>query len=246
VWQHGGQSQGGQSEMVRVPLADTTLIPMPESLAGPESETRMLPLIDMMSTGWHGLTRGGVRPGDRVVVIGDGAVGLAAVHGAYAKGAVTTICLGHHPDRLTTAERLGATATIESRDTEEIKQRVMELTGGEGAHTVVDTISSTSSMEAAHACVRAGGTIACLGMDHFMGRTPSVNWFDQFLRNISITGGLVPGARYLPELIGLVEAGRMDPSPLLSHRLPLDEAPEGYRLMAERAEGVVKVALSPS
>jgi threonine dehydrogenase-like Zn-dependent dehydrogenase len=82
-------------------------------------------------------------------------------------------------------------------------------------------------------------------MDHFMGKTPSVNWFDQFLRNISVTGGLVPGKVYLPELVGLVEAGRLDPAPMLSHTLDLGEAAEGYRLMADRVDGVTKVALRP-
>ena len=67
--------------------------------------------------------------------------------------------------------------------------------------------------------MRPGGTIACLGMDHFMGKTPSVNWFDQFLRNISVTGGLVPGKRYFPELLALAERGEIDPAPMLSHRL---------------------------
>ena len=76
---------------------------------------------------------------------------------------------------------------------------------------VVDSISSPGSMATAHATVRPGGTIACLGMDHFMGSTPAINWFDQFLRNISVTGGLVPGPRYIPELLGLVEAGQARP-----------------------------------
>jgi threonine dehydrogenase-like Zn-dependent dehydrogenase len=101
-------------------------------------------------------------------------------------------------------------------------------------------------MATAHATVRPGGTIACLGMDHFMGSTPTINWFDQFLRNISVTGGLVPGPRYIPELLDLVQAGRLDPAPMLSHRMPLTEAAEGYRLMAARAEGVTKVALTPA
>jgi threonine dehydrogenase-like Zn-dependent dehydrogenase len=83
-------------------------------------------------------------------------------------------------------------------------------------------------------------------MDHFMGKTPSVNWFDQFLRNISVTGGLVPGRRYFAELLDLAERGEIDPAPMLSHRLPLADAAEGYRLMADRAEGVVKVALQPA
>jgi threonine dehydrogenase-like Zn-dependent dehydrogenase len=78
-----------------------------------------------------------------------------------------------------------------------------------------------------------------------MGRTPSIDWRDQYLRNISVTGGLVPGPRYLPELLALLEAGTIDPAPMLSHQLPLDEAAEGYRLMAERVPGVTKVALRP-
>jgi threonine dehydrogenase-like Zn-dependent dehydrogenase len=245
TWQHGGDVQGGQSALVRVPLADGTLVATPEALAEPGREATLLPLVDMMSTAWHGLTSAGTAPGESVAVIGDGAVGLSAVHGAVAKGAEAVICLGHHEDRLAVARRLGATHLVTSREPDEIRERVREATGGEGAHVVVDTISGTESMAAAHSCVRAGGTIACLGMDHFMGRTPTVNWFDQFLRNISITGGLVPGSRHLPELLDLVAAGRLEPSPVLTHRLPLAEAAEGYRLMADRVEGVVKVAVLP-
>jgi alcohol dehydrogenase len=246
VWQHGGVVEGGQSEFVRVPLADATLLPMPEALQGADREASLLPLVDMMSTGWHGLTAAGAAAGQSVVVIGDGAVGLAGVHGARAKGAERIVALGHHADRLATASELGATLTVDSRDDEEIKQLVMEHTGGEGAHVVIDSISSPGSMATAHATVRPGGTIACLGMDHFMGSTPTINWFDQFLRNISVTGGLVPGPRYIPELLELVQAGTLDPAPMLSHRLPLTEAAEGYRLMAARAEGVTKVALTPA
>ena len=245
VWQHGGDSQGGQAEFVRVPLADGTLHPMPESLSDPEHEMKLLPLVDVMSTGWHGLTRAGTQPGHNVVVIGDGAVGLSAVHSAAAMGAANIVCTGHHPDRLAMATTLGATEVIPSRDNDEIKARVFELTNGEGAHVVVDSISSTESMATAHAAVRAGGSIACLGMDHFMGKTPEVNWFDQFLRNITITGGLVPGKAYIPRLLELVAAGKMDPSPMLTHRLPLADGVEGYKMMAERREGVVKVALAP-
>ena len=246
VWQHGGAVQGGQSEFVRVPLADSTLVPMPEALSGADREASLLPLVDVMSTGWHGLTSARAAPGQSVVVIGDGAVGLAGVHGAKAKGAERIVALGHHADRLATAAALGATLTIDSRDDEEIKQLVMEHTGGEGAHVVIDSISSPGSMATAHATVRPGGTIACLGMDHFMGSTPTINWFDQFLRNLSVTGGLVPGPRYIPELLDLVQAGTLDPAPMLSHRLPLTEGAEGYRLMAARAEGVTKVALTPA
>jgi threonine dehydrogenase-like Zn-dependent dehydrogenase len=245
LWQHGGPVEGGQSELVRVPLADSTLHPMPEALAGPEREATLLPLVDVMSTAWHGLASARAAEGQSVVVVGDGAVGLAGVHGARAKGAERIVCLGHHADRLETATALGATLVVDSRADEEITEAVMEHTAGEGAHVVVDSISGPESMATAHACVRAGGTIACLGMDHFLGKTPSVDWYDQFVRNISVTGGLVPGKRYFPELLELAERGAIDPAPMVSHRLPLHEGAEGYRLMADRVEGVVKVALQP-
>jgi threonine dehydrogenase-like Zn-dependent dehydrogenase len=245
LWRHGGAVQGGQSEYLRVPLADHVLRPTPEALMGTEHAPTLLPLTDVMSTGWHGLASAGFRPGWSAAVIGDGAVGLCAVHGATAMGADQVICLGHHADRLAMAGRLGATALLETRDPEEIRERVRELTRGEGAQVVVDSISSGESMAAAHAAVRAGGTIACLGMDHFMGRTPALDWYDQFVRNISVTGGLIPMGRYIPELLDHVEAGRLDPAPVLSHTLPLEEAAEGYAMMARRDAGVVKVAVSP-
>lgn len=246
LWAHGGAVQGGQSELVRVPLGASTLVPMPESLSGMEHQQKLLPLVDVMSTAWHGLTSAGMKPGQRVVVIGDGAVGLSAVHAAAVKGAEMVICLGHHDDRLAVGRTLGAAHVVTTRDPEEIAAQVKELTTGEGAHVVVDSISGTESMAAAHACVRAGGSIACLGMDHFMGKTPEVNWFDQFLRNITITGGLVPGSAYFGELLALTESGKMDASPVLSHQLALDDAAEGYSMMAERREGVIKVAVTPA
>ncbi|MEW6582279.1 MAG: alcohol dehydrogenase catalytic domain-containing protein [Actinomycetota bacterium] len=245
VWRHGGDVQGGQSQYARIPLADTTLLSMPEELSGPDRETALLPLVDVASTAMHGLATARVQPGMRVAVIGDGAVGLSCVHVAHAIGVEEIICLGHHDDRLQVARRLGATATVTTRDADEIRDAVRERTGGEGVHAVMDSISSAHSMAAAHAAVRAGGAIACLGMDHFMGNAPEVNWYDQFLRNITITGGLVPGGKYIPRLLDLVRAGRLDPAPLLTHRLPMADAADGYRMMAERRPGVIKVCIAP-
>lgn len=246
TWQHDGQVQGGQAEFVRVPLASTTLRLMPEELSGLDRQKTMLPLVDVMSTAWHGLRSAGAKAGDTVVVIGDGAVGLCAAHGASAMEAGNVICLGHHDDRLAVARQLGATAVFTSRDPDEIRAQVMELTNGEGAHVVVDAISGKASMATAHAMVRNGGTIACLGMDHFLQNVPEVNWFDQFLRNITITGGLVPGPKYFPELLDHVQRGTLDPAPVLTTELALDDAADGYRKMQAREEGVIKVCLTPT
>jgi threonine dehydrogenase-like Zn-dependent dehydrogenase len=243
LWQHGGDVEGGQSQWARVPLADTTLTPVPEALAAPEDRPRLLPLVDVMSTAMHGLVTGGMRAGDDVVVIGDGAVGLSAVHCARAMGAENVVCFGHHPDRLAMATRLGADAVSDERDPAAMREFAMGRTRGQGARVVVDSVSNTASMEGAHATVRPGGSIACLGMDHFTGKTPQVNWYDQFVRNITITGGLLPTGLYLPRLLEMCASGAVEPSPMLTHRLPLEEAAEGYALMSERREGVVKVAL---
>jgi S-(hydroxymethyl)glutathione dehydrogenase/alcohol dehydrogenase len=93
--------------------------------------------------------------------------------------------------------------------------------------------------------VRSGGSIAVLGMEHFKASALTVDWIDQFLRNVTITGGYLPGRRYFAELVDLLERGRIEPSPMLSHRLPLERAPEGYRMMDERQDGVIKVAVAP-
>ena len=174
------RGEGGQSEFVRVPLADSTLHPMPEALAGhrPRGDPAAAGRRDVHRLARPHLGRRGPRPVGRR----DRRRGRRPRRGPRraAKGAERIVALGHHADRLATATELGATLTVDSRDVDEIKQLVMEHTGGEGAHVVVDSISSPGSMATAHACVRPGGTIACLGMDHFMGSTPS----DQLVRPV--------------------------------------------------------------
>jgi threonine dehydrogenase-like Zn-dependent dehydrogenase len=218
---------------------------MPEAVAGPEHEPALLTCIDNFSTAWHGAVMARLAPGQNVFVIGDGGVGLCSAHAAKAKGADQIICLGHHGDRLSIASEMGATAVINSRDDEEVREHIMEATGGQGVHVVLQTISGEEPMALSQACVRHGGVISCLGMEQFLGKVPGVDWIDQWTRNITLTGGIQPGPVYVAELAGLVAEGRIDPSPIFTHTLPLGQAAEGYRMMAERVEGVVKVALSP-
>jgi threonine dehydrogenase-like Zn-dependent dehydrogenase len=244
-WPYGGDIQGCQSEMVRVPFAGGTLTSMPAAASGPEHELALLTCVDNLATGWHAAVTAGVTAGQDVLVIGDGGVGLCAVVSAAVKGAAQIICLGHHDDRLAVAERLGATELINSREKDEIAARVLELTGGEGAHAVLQTISGEEPMAISQACARRCGVVSCVGMEQFVGKVPGIDWVDQWIRNITITGGLVPGPHYTAELAGLVADGRVDPSPIFTHTLPLERAPEGYRMMAERADGVIKVALTP-
>jgi len=244
-WPYGGDVQGCQSEFLRVPYARGTLTRMPEAASGPEHEHALLTCIDNLATGWHGVVTANLAPGENVLVIGDGGVGLGSVASARAKGAEQVICLGHHADRLAIAAGMGATETVESRDPDEVRSRVMELTDGEGVHVVVQTISGADTMALSQACARHCGAVSCIGMEQFVGRIPGVDWVDQFLRNITITGGIQPGPVYVAELADLVARGAIDPSPMFTHTLPLADAAEGYRMMAERDPGVVKVALAP-
>ena len=245
-WPFGGEVQGCQSEVLRVPLATGTLTRMPDAVAGPEHEAALLACVDNMATGWHGATAAGVEPGDSVVVLGDGGVGLCAVHAAAVKGAEPVVCLGHHADRLAVAEEMGAHVVISSLEPDDIKEQVMALTGGAGADAIVQTISGAEPMSVSQACVRRCGTISCVGLEQVVGTEVLVDWLDQFLRNVTITGGIVPGPRYADELVTMVAEGALDPAPIFTHRLPLEETTEAYRLMEEREPGVIKVALAPA
>jgi threonine dehydrogenase-like Zn-dependent dehydrogenase len=205
----------------------------------------MLTCLDNFSTAWHGVVTARLEPGQNVPASGDGGVGLCCAEAARARGAENIVCAGHHDDRLGIARRMGATSVINSRDQDEIRERVMEVTGGEGVHVVLQTISGDAPMALSQACVRTCGVISCVGMEQFVGQVPLVDWVDQWTRNITLTGGIQPGPRYVAECARMVAEGRIHPSPIFTHTLPLERAADGYRLMSERAEGVVKVALAP-
>lgn len=244
-WPFGGDVEGCQSPVLRVPWADGTLTRMPEATAGPEHELAMIACIDNFPTGWHGVVTARLEPGQNVLVIGDGGVGLCCAAAAQARGAEQIVCAGHHDDRLAIAGRMGATALVNSHDASEIRETVMDLTGGEGVNVVLQTISGSEPMALSQACVRHGGVISCVGMEQLVGEVPGVDWVDQWMRNITLTGGIQPGPVYVAECAAMVAAGTVDPSPIFTHTLALADAAKGFELMAGRVEGVVKVALAP-
>jgi threonine dehydrogenase-like Zn-dependent dehydrogenase len=242
-WRHEGPVQGGQSEYVRVPLADGTLELVPPSLADDANDIQVLMLTDNFPTGYHAVVGAGLRPGDIVLVIGDGAVGLLATHAASLFGPAALVLTGHHDDRLSIGERLGATHVVNSK-TGDPGALIGELTGGLGPNAVIDCITSPESMRFACETVRPGGTISWVGMGVFFG-APDVPWDLAFLRNLKLHGGMAVARRYLRHLWPLLEQGRIDPSPVVTDDLPLEKAATGYALMASREAGSVKVAVSP-
>jgi threonine dehydrogenase-like Zn-dependent dehydrogenase len=207
------------------------------------NDIRVLMLTDCLPAGYHGAAGAGIQPGDTVTVIGDGAVGLLAVHAAGLFGPTAVVLIGHHDDRLSTGKQLGATHAMNAR-TGDAAALVTDLTSGEGPSAVVDTVGSPASMRFACEIVRPGGTLSCVGAGMFFG-PPDLPWDLLHLRNISIRGGMTPVRRYLPRLLPLVKHGRLDPSPVVTDDLPLEQAASGYDLMATRHPGTVKVAVSP-
>jgi threonine dehydrogenase-like Zn-dependent dehydrogenase len=244
-WPVGGEVQGGQSQYVRVPMADGTLEPVPESLAGDEHDRRVLPMTDVLGTAYHAVVGAGIAEGDTVLVIGDGAVGLLACHVARLFDPGAIVLAGHHDDRLDAGRRLGATHTVDTSANGDLAEVIGGLTDGHGPRAVVDAISSAASMRLSTELVRAGGTVSWVGMEVFLG-APELPWDRCFMSNITIRGGVAPVKRYLSELWPLLEDGRIDPSPVLTHDLTMEEAASGYGAMAARQAGTVKVALSPN
>lgn len=237
----GDRDNGGQAEFVLVPFADGTLVKMPEAIAHDAGKhDASVTLSDVMATGHHGVVSAQTAPGSTVVVIGDGAVGLCGVLSAAKEiRAERIIAVGHNEKRLEIAKRFGATHTFNSHHAD-VQERIIELTAG-GAPHVVEAVGNQESMDLAVNLARPGGTVSFVGVPHNV-KTPQMRTI--FLNNISLRGALAPARAYLPRLIASLEAGRIDPSPVLDLSLPLDRVGEGYAAMDERR--AVKVLLTVS
>ncbi len=237
----GDDENGGQAQFVRVPYADGTLVKMPEAIAHDTNKhNAAVTLTDVMGTGHHGVVSAQTRAGGAVVVVGDGAVGLCAVISAAREiGAQRIIAVGHNAKRLEIAKNLGATDVFNSHD-DGVQDAILELTAG-GASSVVEAVGNQESMDLAVNVARPGGTVSFVGVPHNV-KTPPMRTI--FLNNLSLRGALAPVRAYLPQLIGSLEAGRIDPGAVLDLHLPLDGVADGYEAMDERR--AIKVLLNVS
>src|SRR6186997_2915476 len=205
-WWGGVTLDGGQGEAVRVPLADGTLVKLP---VGPDHVLMpsLLTLTDVMGTGHHAARAARVRAGKIVAVVGDGAVGLCGVIAARRLGAERIILLGRHPDRIALAREFGATDVVSERGDEAIS-RVRELTGGDGAHSVLECVGHGESMGTALLIARAGGAVGRVGVPQ-EATIPAAK--ETFYRNVTIAGGPAPARAYIEELMPDVMEGRIQP-----------------------------------
>ena len=240
---HGGRYgdpgvDGGQGEAVRVPQADGTLVVLPGGQDDQGLFPSLLTLTDVMSTGHHAALAARVGPGKTVAVVGDGAVGLCGVIASKRLGAERVILLGRHRERTALGREFGAAEVVEERG-EEAVERVKELTGGFGAHSVLECVGLAESMLTALSCARTGGAVGRVGVPQDNAVPPGVT----FWKNVSLGGGPAPARAYIQELLADVLEGRIEPGRVFDRTVPLVEVPEGYRAMNDRE--ALKVLVEP-
>jgi len=228
---------GAQADLLRVPLADGTLVATPE-LPSDDLVPSLLSASDVLGTGWFGAVAAEAGPGKTVAVVGDGAVGLLAVLAAKQLGAERIIAMSRRDSRQRLAREYGATDVVEERGDAGVAA-IKELTNGLGAHSVVEAVGTQESMMQAINATRPGGHVGFVGVAHDV----AVPGMDLFWSLAQVHGGPAPVRRFLPELIDLIWNRRIDPGKVFDLEVPLDEAAEGYRAMDQRE--AIKVLLRP-
>jgi threonine dehydrogenase-like Zn-dependent dehydrogenase len=228
---------GCQAEAVRVPLADGTLVAVPEQPT-PEIIPSLLALSDVMGTGWWAAEAAEVTPGSAVAVVGDGAVGLCGVIAARELGAGRIIVMSRREPRQKLALEFGATDIVTERG-DNGAARIRDMTEGVGADSVLECVGTPESMQQALRSTRPGGNVGFVGVPHGV----QINGEELFYSHAGLRGGPAPVRRFVPDLIARVLDGQIDPGKVFDLTLPLDEVTEAYRAMDERR--AIKVLLQP-
>jgi threonine dehydrogenase-like Zn-dependent dehydrogenase len=235
--QHRALVGGAQAPLLRVPLADGTLVAT-RDVPPADFLPSLLALSDVMGTGWFAADAADVKPGATVAVVGDGAVGLLGVLSAKEMGAERIIAMSRHASRQRLAREFGATDIVTERGEEGVA-RIKELTKDVGADSVLECVGTPESMAQAIGVTRPGGSVGYVGVPHGV----ELDAADLFYRHVRLFGGPAPVRRYLPDLIDRVLNGRMNPGKVFDLALPLREVAEGYRAMDERR--AIKTLLRP-
>jgi threonine dehydrogenase-like Zn-dependent dehydrogenase len=230
-------SLGAQAELLRVPLADGTLVATPD-IPAEDLIPSLLAASDVLGTGWFAAVAADAGLGKTVAVVGDGAVGLLAVLAAKQLGAERIIAMSRHESRQQLAHEFGATDIVEERGDDGVA-RIKELTGGLGAHSVVEAVGTQESMMQAIRATRPGGHVGFVGVAHGV-ELPGIELFWSLAH---VHGGPAPVRRFLPELIDLIWSRRIDPGKVFDLELSLDDVAAGYEAMDERR--AIKVLVKP-
>ncbi|HET8640336.1 MAG TPA: zinc-dependent alcohol dehydrogenase family protein, partial [Pseudonocardiaceae bacterium] len=208
---------GAQAEWLRVPLADGTLVATPD-LPADELVPSLLTASDVLGTGWFGAVAAEVGPGKTVAVVGDGAVGLLTVLAARQLGAERIIAMSRHEPRQRLALEFGATDIVTERGDEGVA-RIKDLTGGLGAHSVIEAVGTQQAMMQAIRATRAGGHVGYVGVTHDV----ALPGMELFFSHVHLHGGPAPVRRFLPDLIERIWTRQIDPGKVFDLELPLEE-----------------------
>jgi 2-desacetyl-2-hydroxyethyl bacteriochlorophyllide A dehydrogenase len=237
-WVEGREGlQGTQAERVRVPLADSTLVKLPDSV----SDENGLLLGDVLPTGYFCADLAGVDDSGVYAVVGCGPVGLMAVVAARHRGAEQVVAIDSVPERLELARVFGA-RPLDYRQ-ESPLEVLREMTEGRGADAVLEVVGSPAATRTAVDIVRPGGVLASVGVhteEHFA-FTPA----EAYDRNLTYRTGRCPARHYMERLLPLVAEGRFPLSAVISHRMPLEDGPRAYALFDAKRDGCTKVVLAP-
>jgi alcohol dehydrogenase len=231
---HLGDLQGAQAEQLLVPRANLTLRRVPEGM----SNEVALFAGDVMGTGYHAVAHAGMRSGDTVAVLGLGPVGLCAVQAAFAGGATKVFAIDSVEQRLAMAKDFGA---IPIHLTEEEPKRVVRAsTEKRGVDVVVDAVGDPGPLAMAVSLARDAGTVSGIGAYAGKGEVPlGLAW----LKGLTLRLGLANVIAHVDRVLALIEAGKLDPAPLVTHHMKLDEAAEAYALYDQRE--ALKIVLRP-
>ncbi len=259
---YGGYA-GGQAEYVRIPFADVGPMKVPDGL----DDEQVLFLTDIFPTGYMAAENGGIRPGDTVAVWGCGPVGQFAIQSAYLLGAERVIAIDRFPERLRLAQSVGRAETIDYSTDGDVVELLMQKTGGHGpdvcidavgleAHgtspdAIIDLVKQKTKLgtdrphalrQAIQAC-RKGGTVSIPGVyGGFLDKFPMGAAFG---KGLTLKMGQTHVHRYLEPLLELILNGEVDPTAIISHRMPLSEAPRGYEIFQKKQDGCTKIVLTP-
>lgn len=219
---------GAQAERMRVPLADGTLVATPD-LPDADLVPSLLAASDVLGTGWFAAVAAQAGPGKTVAVVGDGAVGLLGVLAAKQLGAERVIAMSRHADRQKLAVEFGATDIVAERGADGAAA-VKKLTGGLGAHSVIEAVGTQEAMMQAIRATRPGGHVGFVGVTHNV----AIPGEELFYSHVHLHGGPAPVRRFLPDLIDRIWRREINPGLVFDLTLPLDQAAEGYAAMHER------------
>ena len=239
-WRFGNLIDGTQAEYVLVPDAAGNLAPVPDGL----TDEHVLMCPDIMSTGFAGAENANIKIGDTVVVFAQGPIGLCATAGARLRGAATLIAVDGNDQRLAVARKMGANLTINFK-TQDVVAEVLKATGGKGADSAIEALGTQATFEQALRCIRPGGTLSSLGVYSTDLKIP-LDAFGAGLGDHRINTALCPGGKErMRRLMAVIESGRVDLKPLVTHTRKLDEIVQAYELFAHQRDGVLKIAIKP-